>query len=207
MSPPKPVVAVVFGTRPEAIKMAPVIRALQGEDRLATVVISTGQHRQMLAQMLDRFRIRVDVEMDLMEPNQTLYRLSSKAITAFESALEKTRPSLLLVQGDTTTAFLGALCAYYARIPVGHVEAGLRTHDKYFPFPEEMNRRLITAVAELNFCPTRGNRENLLREAVPDGTIHVTGNTGSPCTAGKASALPWRKSSGPCATWPRPMPT
>jgi UDP-N-acetylglucosamine 2-epimerase len=177
-TPAKPVVAVVFGTRPEAIKMVPVIRALKARPEVDTVTVSTGQHKQMLAQMLERFAVRVDHEMDLMEPNQSLYRLSSKAIAAFEEVIGRTRPSLLLVQGDTTTAFLGALCAFYGKIPVGHVEAGLRTGDKYFPFPEEINRRLITAVADLNFCPTEGNRRNLLREGVAEGTLHVTGNTG-----------------------------
>jgi UDP-N-acetylglucosamine 2-epimerase len=178
MKTDKPLVAVVFGTRPEAVKMVPVIRALQAEPGLDVTVISTGQHKQMLAQILDKFRIRVDHELDLMEPNQSLYRLSSKAIAAFEKVFQSSRPDLLLVQGDTTTAFLGALCAFYGKIPVGHVEAGLRTHDKYFPFPEEINRRLITACADFNFCPTEGNRANLLREGVPESSLHVTGNTG-----------------------------
>lgn len=176
--PAKPVVAVVFGTRPEAIKMVPVIRALKARSEVETVTISTGQHRQMLAPILERFEVRVDHEMDLMEPDQTLYRLSSKAIAAFEAVIGKARPDLLLVQGDTTTAFLGALCAFYGKIPVGHVEAGLRTHDRYRPFPEEVNRRLITAVADLNFCPTAGNRDNLLREGIAEDTLFVTGNTG-----------------------------
>lgn len=158
--------------------MVPVIRALKARPEVDTLVVSTGQHKQMLAQMLERFQVKVDHEMDLMEPNQSLYRLSSKAIAAFEQVLEAGKPRMMLVQGDTTTAFLGALCAFYGKIPVGHVEAGLRTHDKYFPFPEEVNRRLITAVADLNFCPTPGNRDNLLKEGVPEGTIHVTGNTG-----------------------------
>jgi UDP-N-acetylglucosamine 2-epimerase len=132
----------------------------------------------MLGQMLDRFQVRVDHEMDLMEPNQTLYRLSSKAIASFERILDSAKPDLLLVQGDTTTAFLGALSAFYGKIPVGHVEAGLRTKDKYFPFPEEVNRRLITVCADLNFCPTAENKANLLGEGVPEASIHVTGNTG-----------------------------
>ncbi len=174
----KPLVAVVFGTRPEAVKMVPVIRALQAEPRLDVMTVSTGQHKQMLAQILERFNIRVDHELDLMEPNQSLYRLSSKAIAAFEKVFQAATPDLLLVQGDTTTAFLGALCAFYGKIPVGHVEAGLRTHDKYFPFPEEINRRLITACADLNFCPTEGNRANLLKEGIPESSLHVTGNTG-----------------------------
>jgi UDP-N-acetylglucosamine 2-epimerase (non-hydrolysing) len=174
----KPVVAVVFGTRPEAVKMVPVIQALRNLDAIGTVTISTGQHREMLKPILERFRIEVDFEMELMEPNQSLYRLSSKAIGAFEHILSKCKPSLLLVQGDTTTAFLGGLCAFYGKIPVGHVEAGLRTDNKYFPFPEEMNRRLITALADLNFAPTKGNRQNLLLEGISPRTIHITGNTG-----------------------------
>ena len=179
-SPRKPLIATVFGTRPEAIKMAPIIRALRARDEFSTLVISTGQHKQMLAQILGRFEIKVDHEMDLMEPNQSLYRLSSKAIAAFEQVLtaEGKRPDMLLVQGDTTTAFLGALCAFYAKIPVGHVEAGLRTGDKYNPFPEETNRRLITAVADLNFCPTEGNKKHLLREGIAESTVLVTGNSG-----------------------------
>jgi UDP-N-acetylglucosamine 2-epimerase (non-hydrolysing) len=178
MTGAKPKVAVVFGTRPEGVKMVPVIRALKSEPRLDVSVISTGQHKQMLAQILQRFEIKVDHEMDLMEPNQSLFRLSSKAIAAFEQVLKESKPDLMLVQGDTTTAFLGALCAFYGKIAVGHVEAGLRTNDKYFPFPEEINRRLITACADLNFCPTEGNRLNLVKENVPEGTLHVTGNTG-----------------------------
>lgn len=174
----KPVVAVVFGTRPEAIKMVPVIRALQARSEVTTLVVSTGQHKQMLAQMLKRFEIKVDHEMDLMEPNQSLYRLSAKAIAAFEQVLKTSQPRMMLVQGDTTTAFLGALCAFYGKIAVGHVEAGLRTNDKYNPFPEEVNRRLITQVADLNFCPTPGNRDNLLREGIDPRTLSVTGNTG-----------------------------
>ncbi|MDB5103755.1 MAG: UDP-N-acetylglucosamine 2-epimerase [Fibrobacteres bacterium] len=174
----KPLIALAFGTRPEAVKMVPVIRALKARPELSTLVISTGQHKQMLTQILERFDIRVDHEMDLMEPNQSLYRLSSKAIAAFEEVLTRTRPDMMLVQGDTTTAFLGALCAFYGKIPVGHVEAGLRTNDKYFPFPEEINRRLITACADINFCPTQGNKDNLLREGLREETMIITGNTG-----------------------------
>jgi UDP-N-acetylglucosamine 2-epimerase len=174
----KTTVAVVFGTRPEGVKMVPVIKELKKRSDINTITVSTGQHKQMLAQILERFEITVDHEMSLMEPNQSLFRLSSKAISAFEEILTKEKPSLLLVQGDTTTAFLGALCAFYAKIPVGHVEAGLRTNNKYFPFPEEINRRLITTVADLNFAPTEGNRQNLIQEGIPEKSIVVTGNTG-----------------------------
>jgi UDP-N-acetylglucosamine 2-epimerase len=171
-------VAVIIGTRPEAVKMVPVIRALNKCPLLNVVTISTGQHREMLSQILARFEVKVDFEMDLMEPCQTLYRLCGKAFEAFETVLQQIKPSLVLVQGDTTTAFLGGLCAFYAKIPVGHIEAGLRTGNKYLPFPEEINRRLISVVADLNFSPTDGNRRNLLKEDVNDKTIFVTGNTG-----------------------------
>ena len=174
----RPVVAAVFGTRPEAIKLVPVIRQLQRHgDLLQTVVISTGQHREMLDQVIGPFNISVDHDMSLMEPGQSLYKLSSNAILAFEDVLMRFRPNLLLVQGDTTTAFIGALAACYAKVPVGHVEAGLRTDDKHFPFPEEINRRLISVTTELHFAPTNGNRQNLLGEGVPTDMIFVTGNT------------------------------
>jgi UDP-N-acetylglucosamine 2-epimerase (non-hydrolysing) len=170
-------IAVVFGTRPEAIKMVPVIRCLKEQEVFDVITISTGQHKEMLSQILHRFSIAVDYEMDLMEPNQTLFRLSSKALIAFENVFNESAPSMLLVQGDTTTAFIGALCAFYSKIPVGHVEAGLRTQNKYSPFPEEINRKLITVCADLNFAPTEGNRQNLLSEGVQEDSIFVTGNT------------------------------
>ncbi len=171
-------IAVVFGTRPEALKMVPVIKELEKVPDMTVVTISTGQHREMLKPVLEGFDINVDFEMDLMEPNQSLYCLSARTIAAFEDVLSKCNAAMLLVQGDTTTAFLGALCAFYGKIPIGHIEAGLRTNNKYFPFPEEMNRRLITAVSDLNFAPTNGNKENLLREGVRPDSIFVTGNTG-----------------------------
>ena len=175
---PRPVVAAVFGTRPEAIKLVPVVRELQRHaDLLQTVVISTGQHREMLDQVIGPFDISVDHEMSLMEPGQSLYTLSSKAILAFEDVLKRFKPNFLLVQGDTTTAFIGAFAACYAKVPVGHVEAGLRTNNKHFPFPEEINRRLISATTDLHFAPTSGNRENLIREGIRTDSIFVTGNT------------------------------
>lgn len=174
----KPVVAVVFGTRPEAIKLVSVVRELQRHrDSLRTVVISTGQHREMLDQVIVPFNTAVEFDMSLMEPGQSLYQLSSKAILGFEKVLMRFKPNLLLVQGDTTTAFIAALSSYYAKVPVGHVEAGLRTNIRHFPFPEEINRRLISVTADLHFAPTNGNRQNLLREGVPAKTIFVTGNT------------------------------
>jgi UDP-N-acetylglucosamine 2-epimerase (non-hydrolysing) len=175
---PRPVVAVVFGTRPEAIKLVPVARELQRHSAsLQTVVISTGQHREMLDQVIGPFNIRLDYDMSLMEPGQSLYKLSSRAILAFENVLKRFNPDILLVQGDTTTAFISAFAAGYAKIPVGHVEAGLRTNNKHFPFPEEINRRLISVMTDLHFAPTDGNRQNLIREGIPADTIFVTGNT------------------------------
>ncbi len=174
----RPVVAVVVGTRPEAIKLIPVVRELQRQgDSLQTIVISTGQHREMLDQVIRPLNITIDHDMSLMEHGQSLYKLSSKAILAFEGVLTRFRPNLLLVQGDTMTAFIGSLAAHYAKVPVGHVEAGLRTNNKHFPFPEEINRRLISVTTDLHFAPTNGNRQNLLREGVPADTIFVTGNT------------------------------
>jgi UDP-N-acetylglucosamine 2-epimerase (non-hydrolysing) len=174
----KKTVIVVFGTRPEAVKMVPVVKALELLPGCDVVTVSTGQHREMLTPVLKRFGVAVDFPMDLMEPDQSLYRLSAKTVAAFEEVLAKNKPSMLLVQGDTTTAFLGALCAFYGKIPVGHVEAGLRTNNKYFPFPEEINRRLISVVSNLNFAATTGNRDNLLREGLRSDSIFVTGNTG-----------------------------
>jgi UDP-N-acetylglucosamine 2-epimerase (non-hydrolysing) len=170
-------IAAIVGTRPEAIKMAPVVRALRRRADVETIVISTGQHREMLDQILGPFDVRVDHELALMEPNQSLFRLTSKAVDAFERALESLAPSFLLVQGDTTTAFVAALCAFYAKVPVGHVEAGLRTDDRYAPFPEEINRRLVSQLASLHFAPTEQNRARLLAEGAPAASVFVTGNT------------------------------
>jgi UDP-N-acetylglucosamine 2-epimerase (non-hydrolysing) len=171
-----PTVAVVFGTRPEAIKMAPVVRALRAEPRLRAVVCVTGQHRQMLDQTLATFDITPDADLDVMEPGQTLAGLTARAVTLLDRFLADARPDLLLVQGDTTTAFAAALTAFYRRVPVGHVEAGLRTGDLHSPWPEEANRTLITRLAALHFPPTAVTRDNLLREGVPAGRVHLTGN-------------------------------
>lgn len=172
-----PTVMIVVGTRPEAIKLSPVILEFQKRSSWKTFVVATAQHRQMLDQVLTIFGIQPDIDLNLMEPDQTLFDITGKAIHAFESVLEKIRPNLVLVQGDTTTAFVGALAAFYHKIPVGHVEAGLRTGNKYFPFPEEMNRKLVTAIADVHFAPTSRNRDNLLAEGVPSSQIMVTGNT------------------------------
>lgn len=170
-------VAVVFGTRPEAIKMAPVVRALSATARLRVVVCTTGQHRQMLDQILDTFAITPDADLDVMEPGQTLAGLTARAVTRLDRFLADRRPDLLLVQGDTTTAFAAALTAFYHRVPVGHVEAGLRTGNLYSPWPEEANRVLVSRLAALHFAPTAAARANLLAEQVPAERIHLTGNT------------------------------
>jgi UDP-N-acetylglucosamine 2-epimerase (non-hydrolysing) len=175
---PLPSVMVVVGTRPEAIKQIPVILELRRHAHLLrTVVASTGQHREMLDQMLGAFAISVDHEMSLMAPDQSLFQLGAKALLAFERVLTDDPPALLLVQGDTSTAMLGALAASYRKIPVGHVEAGLRTGDKHFPFPEEVNRRVISTLADLHFAPTKSNYANLLKENVPPARVFITGNT------------------------------
>lgn len=170
-------VALVFGTRPEAIKLAPVYRELAGRAGLVPMVIVTAQHRKMLDQILDLFKIPVDHDLNIMEEQQTLFRVSSKAIDRLEGPLEKSQLDFMIVQGDTTTTFVGALGAFYRRVPVGHVEAGLRTADKYRPFPEEVNRRLTTVLADLHFAPTETAAANLRREGIADERILVTGNT------------------------------
>lgn len=170
-------ISVVFGTRPEAIKLAPLIQALKSSRRAACHVCVTAQHRQMLDQVLDVFGIVPDTDLDLMQPNQTLGTLTSRAVAAIDRHLAETRPDIVLVQGDTTTVLCGALAAYYHRVPVGHVEAGLRTGNMNSPWPEEMNRVLTTRLARWHFAPTEANRRNLLNEGVPAADIHVTGNT------------------------------
>ncbi|HEX4095275.1 MAG TPA: UDP-N-acetylglucosamine 2-epimerase (non-hydrolyzing), partial [Caulobacteraceae bacterium] len=171
-------VLTVFGTRPEAIKMAPVVQALKRSAELQPVVCVTGQHREILDQMLQVFGITADHDLNIMRPNQTLDGLTAAAITALGPVLDQERPDWLVVQGDTTTAMASALAAYYRKIKVAHVEAGLRTHDKYAPFPEEVNRRVIAAIADAHFAPTQTARQALLAENHADSTIRVTGNTG-----------------------------
>lgn len=166
-----------MGTRPEAIKMAPVIRALRHSEGLQPIVVSTGQHREMLRQVVDVFQIEVDYDLDLMQPNQTLASLSSRLIGEIDGMLGKCQPDLAMVQGDTTTVLMAALACFYRRIPIGHVEAGLRTGNIWSPFPEEANRVLASRLMSLHFPPTESGRENLLREDIQDSTITVTGNT------------------------------
>lgn len=167
----------VFGTRPEAIKMAPVVQALSACPDVDSRVCVTAQHREMLDQVLRLFDIRPQYDMDLMKQGQTLYSITTGVLQGLEPILEEEKPDLLLVHGDTTTTFAAALAAYYKQIPVGHVEAGLRSGDIYAPYPEEINRRLTGAIATLNFAPTALARENLLRENAAEASITVTGNT------------------------------
>lgn len=170
-------VMVVFGTRPEAIKMAPVIKELKKVDDIKTVVVVTAQHREMLDQVLHLFAIVPDYDLDLMKDKQDLFSISSGVLNGMKDILEREQPDLVLVHGDTSTTFIAALAAFYCKIPVGHVEAGLRTHNKYSPFPEEMNRSLTGRLAELHFAPTDLSRENLLAESIAAFKIWVTGNT------------------------------
>lgn len=170
-------VMTVFGTRPEAIKMAPLALELAKRPEFEAICCVTAQHREMLDSVLDIFRLKPNYDLDVMEPRQTLSTITSKCLTGMDRVLEEAKPDLVLVHGDTSTTFAGALSAYYHQVAVGHVEAGLRTYDKYAPFPEEMNRVLTSSLADLHFCPTAGNRENLLREGRRPEDIFVTGNT------------------------------
>ena len=176
MTTNKPTVLTVFGTRPEAIKMCPLVKELDRRPGLNSLCCVTAQHREMLDSVLDIFGRRADFDLDIMEPRQTLSTITSKCLLGMEGVLERVKPDLVLVHGDTSTTFSGALAAFYHRIPVGHVEAGLRTYDKWSPYPEEMNRRMVGAIADLHFCPTAANRDNLARENITRG-VFLTGNT------------------------------
>lgn len=173
----KKIISFIFGTRPEAIKLSPLILALKNHPEIETHVCVTGQHREMLDQVLEVFGVVPDVDLELMQPNQTLAGLTAKAISAIDGYLTKLKPDMLLVQGDTTTVFCAALCAFYHRIPIGHVEAGLRTWNKFSPFPEETNRVLATHLSTLHFAPTNNSRNNLVREGISPDRIYITGNT------------------------------
>ena len=166
----------VFGTRPEAIKMAPLVKALQASEQIESVVCLTGQHREMLDSVMQIFRLTGDYDLHIMEKRQTLSTITTKTLLGMDEVLDTVKPDLVLVHGDTSTTFAGALAAFYHQVKVGHVEAGLRTWDKYSPFPEEMNRALVGRIATLHFAPTANNARNLEREAV-EGDIFVTGNT------------------------------
>ena len=166
----------VFGTRPEAIKMAPLVKELAAREGLASICCVTAQHREMLDSVLEVFDVKPDWDLDIMTPRQTLSTITSKCLVGMDEAIDTLKPDMILVHGDTSTTFAGALSAFYHQVPVGHVEAGLRTYDKYSPYPEEMNRKLVTAIADLYFCPTENNRENLRREGITEN-VFVTGNT------------------------------
>jgi len=170
-------VMTVFGTRPEAVKMCPLVQALNQDERIESILCVTAQHREMLDQVLDIFKLKPDYDLNIMQNRQTLVGITTRALEGLTEVLAAVRPDIVLVHGDTTTTFIAGLAAFYAQISVGHVEAGLRTYDKYSPFPEEMNRKLTGALADLHFSPTEANRQNLLREGVPDENIFITGNT------------------------------
>lgn len=166
----------VFGTRPEAIKMAPLVQTLAQRPEFESICCLTGQHREMLDSVMQIFRLTAQYDLNIMQKQQTLSSITTRALLGMEQALQEAQPDLVLVHGDTSTTFAGALAAFYQKVPVGHVEAGLRTYDKYSPFPEEMNRTLVGDIATLHFAPTRANAENLRRESV-QGEIFITGNT------------------------------
>ena len=166
----------VFGTRPEAIKMAPLVKALQANGQIESIVCLTGQHREMLDSVMEIFHLTGDYDLHIMEKRQTLSTITTKTLLGMDEVLDTVKPDLVLVHGDTSTTFAGALAAFYHQVKVGHVEAGLRTWDKYSPFPEEMNRTLVGDIADLHFSPTKANADNLRRESIM-GDIFITGNT------------------------------
>ncbi|MES3704237.1 UDP-N-acetylglucosamine 2-epimerase (non-hydrolyzing) [Staphylococcus arlettae] len=170
-------IMTVFGTRPEAVKMAPLVKALQESNALEPVVVVSAQHREMLDGVLDTFNIQPDYDLDIMTQGQTLSQITSKVLMKLESVIQEEQPDMILVHGDTMTTFAGSLAAFYNQVPIGHVEAGLRTWDKYAPFPEEMNRQMVGVMADLNFAPTFNAAQNLLDENKSEESIVVTGNT------------------------------
>lgn len=170
-------VVTIFGTRPEAIKMAPLIKELEKNEHIVSKVCVTAQHREMLDQVLKLFEIVPDFDLNIMQTRQTLTGITNRVLEGLEEIFSEIKPDIVLVHGDTTTTFAGSLAAFYQKIQVGHVEAGLRTFDKYFPFPEEMNRKLTGAIADMHFAPTSGSKDNLLREGIAEKDIYVTGNT------------------------------
>lgn len=170
-------VMLVFGTRPEAIKMCPLVNELKGRKGINTVVCVTGQHRQMLDQVLEAFGVEPDYDLSIMKDRQTLFDVTTNILERIKSVLEEVKPDVVLVHGDTSTTFVTALACFYLQIPVGHVEAGLRTYNIYSPYPEEFNRQAVSIIAKYNFAPTEISKENLIREGKNPGTIYVTGNT------------------------------
>lgn len=170
-------IMTIFGTRPEAIKMAPLVNELKSRKEIETLVCVTAQHREMLDQVLDIFNIKPDYDLNIMKQSQSLSDITTEVLKGLEGIIESSKPDMVLVHGDTTTTFAGSLAAFYAHTKIGHVEAGLRTFDKYFPFPEEMNRKLTSAMADIHFAPTMLSKSNLLREGIDEKSIFVTGNT------------------------------
>ena len=167
----------VFGTRPEAIKMAPVVKELEKRKEIKSIVCVTAQHREMLDQVLETFDIKPDYDLNIMQQGQTLADITTRSLVGLESIIKKEMPNIVLVHGDTTTTFAGALAAFYNQVDIGHVEAGLRTDNKYSPYPEEMNRQMVDRVTDMYFAPTEKSKENLLKENIPEEKIYVTGNT------------------------------
>ena len=170
-------VLTIFGTRPEAIKMAPLVKELEKREEIESKVCVTAQHREMLDQVLELFEITPEFDLNIMKTRQSLTGITNRILEGLEELFTKEKPDMILVHGDTTTTFASGLAAFYQQIRVGHVEAGLRTFDKYFPFPEEMNRKLTGALADLHFAPTKGSKKNLLREGINENDIFITGNT------------------------------
>lgn len=170
-------VMLVFGTRPEAIKMCPLVNELKTRDNLSTVVCVTGQHRQMLDQVLDAFNVTPDYDLSIMKDKQTLFDITTNILERIKSVLEEVKPDVVLVHGDTSTTFVTALACYYMQIPVGHVEAGLRTYNIYSPYPEEFNRQAVSIISTYNFAPTELSKSNLVKEGKKESTIYITGNT------------------------------
>ena len=170
-------VMTIFGTRPEAIKMAPLVKELEKREEIESIVCVTAQHREMLDQVLEVFDIKPDYDLNIMKQGQTLADITTRALVGLEEVIKKENPNIVLVHGDTTTTFAGALAAYYNQIDIGHVEAGLRTWNKYSPFPEEMNRQMVDRVTDMFFAPTEVSKNNLLNEGIEESKIYVTGNT------------------------------
>lgn len=170
-------IMLVFGTRPEAIKMCPLVNELKSRETIKTIVCVTGQHRQMLDQVLEAFNVEPDYDLSIMKDKQTLFDVTINILNSIKEVLEKEKPDVVLVHGDTSTTFVTALACFYLQIPVGHVEAGLRTYNIYSPYPEEFNRQAVGIISKYNFAPTNMSKENLLKEGKPAETIYVTGNT------------------------------
>ncbi len=170
-------VLTIFGTRPEAIKMAPLVKELERRIEVESVVCVTAQHRQMLDQVLNTFEIDPDYDLNIMKPEQTLVDITTRALKSLDKVIQQVKPDIVLVHGDTTTTLVGSIAAFYNQVPVGHVEAGLRTYDKYSPYPEEINRQMTGVIADMHFAPTEVSKKNLLEEGKKETDIYVTGNT------------------------------